>query len=205
MGFYQERVFPRVVNRMMNTQRIREIRGRVCAGLTGHVLEIGFGTGLNLPHMSPAVTALSAVDPMKNGRVLAKVRLAASRVPVDFVGLDGQTIPLEDESVDSALSTWTLCSVPDPVAAVREIRRVLRPGGRLQFVEHGRSPDPRVFAWQQRLNPIQRRLACGCTLDSDIPHIITSGGLSVDHLDTYYAKGEPKAQGWTFEGSARRP
>ena len=142
---------------------------------------------------------------MATGRLLACERLAASRVHVDYVGLDGQTIPLDDDSVDSALSTWTLCSIPDPVAAVREIRRVLRPGGRLHFVEHGRSPDPRVFAWQRRLNPVQRRVACGCTLDSDIPAIIERGGLSVDHVETYYVKGESKTQGWTFEGSASAP
>ena len=204
MGFYSERVFPRLLNRMMDTEQTREIRARVCSGLTGDVLEIGFGTGLNLPHLPPAITTLWAVDPMENGRILAADRLSASRVDVAFVGLDGQSIPLEDESMDSALSTWTLCSIPDPVAAVREIRRVLRPDGRLYFVEHGRSPDPRVLAWQHRLNPIQRRVACGCTLDSDIPAIIERGGLSIDHLDNYYAKGEPKTQGWTFEGSAQR-
>ena len=203
MGFYSERVFPRVINRLMDSKQTREIRARVCAGLTGEVLEIGFGTGLNLPHMPAAVTRLWAVDPMATGRVLAGDRLSASHVDVEFVGLDGQSIPLEDESVDAALSTWTLCSIPDPVAAVREIRRVLRPGGRLHFVEHGKSPDPRVLAWQPRLNPIQRRLACGCTLDSDIPAIITGGGLCVDRIDTYYSKGEPKTQGWTFEGHAR--
>jgi len=193
-----------VINRMMDTKQTREIRTRVCAGLTGEVLEIGFGTGLNLPHIPAAVTKLWAVDPMQNGRVLAGERLSASSIDVDFIGLDGQAIPLEDESVDSALSTWTLCSIPDPVAAVREIRRVLRPGGRLSFVEHGQSPDPRVLAWQRRLNPIQRRVACGCTLDSDIPTILGTGGMSIEAIETYYSKGEPKTQGWTFEGTALR-
>jgi ubiquinone/menaquinone biosynthesis C-methylase UbiE len=205
MGFYGDRVFPRVINRLMDNSQTRAIRTRVCAALTGDVVEIGFGTGLNLPHLPATVTGLRAVDPMARGRTLAGERLAASPVHVDFIGLDGQRIPLDDESVDSALSTWTLCSIPDPIAAVREIRRVLRPGGRLQFVEHGRSPDPRVLAWQRRLNPLQRRLACGCTLDSDIPAIVADGGLSIDRIDTYYAKGEPKTQGWTFEGSAHRP
>jgi ubiquinone/menaquinone biosynthesis C-methylase UbiE len=205
MGFYSERVFPRALNRMMDTQQTRTIRSRVCAALTGDVVEIGFGPGLNLPHLPSAVTALHAVDPMESGRALARERLAASPVDVEFVGLDGQKIPLDDESVDSALSTWTLCSIPDPVAAVREIRRVLRPGGLLRFVEHGRSPSARVFTWQRRLNPLQRRVAGGCTLDSDIAAIIVAGGLCIDHIDTYYAKGEPKTHGWTFEGSAHRP
>src|SRR4051794_34516484 len=109
MGFYSERIFPRALNRLMDNEQTREIRTRVCAGLTGDVLEIGFGTGLNLPHLPAPVSRLLAVDPMKNGRVLAGARLAASVVQVDFVGLDGQTIPLGDESVDSALSTWSLC------------------------------------------------------------------------------------------------
>ncbi|MEO6157836.1 MAG: class I SAM-dependent methyltransferase [Ilumatobacteraceae bacterium] len=182
----------------------RTIRSRVCAQLTGEVLEIGFGTGLNLPHLPSAVTVLRVVDPMTSGRALARQRLADSPVDVDFVGLDGQKIPLDNESVDSALSTWTLCSIPDPVAAVREIRRVLRPGGTLRFVEHGRSTDARVLNWQRRLNPLQRRIAGGCTLDSDIAAIIEDGGLRIDHIDTYYAKGEPKTHGWTFEGSATR-
>jgi ubiquinone/menaquinone biosynthesis C-methylase UbiE len=205
MGIYSDRVFPRVLNRVMDTKQTRETRARVCAGLTQDVVEIGFGTGLNLPHLPAAVMTIRAVDPMQNGRLLAGRRLAESRVPVDFVGLDGQDIELPDESVDSALCTWTLCSIPDPVAAVSELRRVLRPGGRLYFVEHGRSPDAKVFAWQVRLNPLQRRIACGCTLDSDIPAIITAGGLTIDHVSAYYTRGAPKTQGWTFEGSAHRP
>ena len=204
IGLYHDHVLPLALNRMMDTKQTRTIRSRVCAELSGDVVEIGFGTGLNLPHLPSAVTALKAVDPMKRGRALARERLVASPVDVEFVGLDGQRIPLDDDSVDSALSTWTLCSIPDPVAAVREIRRVLRPGGTLRFVEHGRSPNARVFTWQQRLNPVQRRVAGGCTLDSDIAAIIVAGGLCIDHIDTYYASGEPKTHGWTFEGSAHR-
>ena len=205
MGIYSERFFPWALNRMMDNEQTRKVRARVCAGLTGDIVEIGFGTGLNLPFLPSAVTVLRAVDPMQRGRALASKRLASSPVRVEFVGLDGQNIPLDDESVDSALSTWTLCSIPDPVAAVREIRRVLRPGGMLQFVEHGRSPDPRVLTWQRRLNPVQRRVGCGCTLDSDIAAVLEEGGLSVDQMDTYYLKGMPKTHGWMFEGSAHRP
>ncbi len=202
MGFYGERVFPRAMNRLMNTKQTRETRARVCAPLSGDIVEIGFGTGLNLPHLPPAVTVVLAVDPLELGRTLASERIAASPVSVEFVGLDGQLLPLADDSADAALSTWTLCSIPDPVAAVREINRVLRPGGTLHFVEHGCSPDPGVRKWQRRLNPIQRRIACGCNLDRDIPSILKDAGLSVDSLNTYYMKGSPKILGWTFEGVA---
>lgn len=202
MGFYGERVFPRAMNRLMNTKQTRETRARVCAPLSGDIVEIGFGTGLNLPHLPPAVTVVLAVDPLERGRTLASERIAASPVSVEFVGLDGQLLPLADDSADAVLSTWTLCSIPDPVAAVSEINRVLRPGGTLHFVEHGCSPDPGVRKWQRRLNPIQRRIACGCNLDRDIPSILKDAGLSVDSLNTYYMKGSPKILGWTFEGVA---
>ena len=202
MGFYADRVFPPIMNRVMNTKQTRRIRSRVCAPLSGDVIEIGFGTGLNLPHLPSTVVVLRAVDPLERGRVLASERIAMSAVRVEFVGLDGQALPLDD-SVDAALSTWTLCSILDPVAAVREIGRVLRPGGIFRFVEHGRSPDPQVLKWQRRLNPVQRRVACGCTLDRDIPSIIEEAGLQVGPMDTYYVKGDPKVFGWTFEGTAR--
>ena len=202
----RERVFLAVINRMMDTKETRRVRGEVCAGLHGRVVEIGFGTGLNLPHLPGTVEELQAVDPLDRGQVKAAKRLAACPVPVRFVGLDGQHLPLEDESVDNALSTWTLCSVPDPVAAVREIRRVLRPGGALHFAEHGIAPeaDPGVRTWQRRLNGIQGAMACGCSLTSDIPKIIEDGGLVIEAMSTYYAKGEPKTHGSMFQGIARR-
>ena len=202
MGFYGDKVFPQLMNAMMNTKQTRRVRAQVCAPLSGEVVEIGFGTGLNLPHLPAAVTRLKVVDPLSKGRELAAGRLAESPVQVDFVGLDGQRLPLEDDSVDAALSTWTLCSIPDPVAAVREIGRVLRPGGKLNFVEHGRSPDTKVYRWQVRMDPLQHRLACGCSLTCDIPAIIRDGGMDIETLDTHYAKGEPKSQGWTFQGVA---
>src|SRR3954447_2945909 len=135
MGIYSEHIFPRVMNAMMNTKESRRVRAEVCAPLAGDVVEIGFGTGLNLPHLGPAVRNLKAVDPRSKGRDIAAKRLAATSVPVEFVGLHGEHLPLEDESVDAALSTWTLCSIPDAPSAVRELVRVLRPGGKLHFVE----------------------------------------------------------------------
>ncbi len=203
MGFYGERVFPKIMNVVMNSKQTRRIRSEVCAPLAGEVVEIGFGSGLNLPHLPEAVVRLRAVDPMERGKVLAAKRIAATAVPVEFVGLDGQELSLQDNSVDAVLATWTLCSIPDAVAAVREVRRVLKPGGKFHFVEHGRAPDEKVRKWQNRLNGIQNRVACGCNLNRDIPALIESGGLTIERLDTYYAKGEPKTMGWTYQGIAR--
>jgi ubiquinone/menaquinone biosynthesis C-methylase UbiE len=202
VGFYRDRVFPRVMNRACNTAETRHLRDLVCAPLAGEVLEVGFGSGLNLPHLPPAVTRLLAVDPLQRGRELAADRLAATPVEVEFIGLDGQALPLEDASVDAALSTWTLCSIDDPVAAVAEIARVLRPGSTFHFVEHGRSPDHKVQVWQHRLNGVQRRVACGCNLNREIPAIIADGGMTVTSLETSYLRGDLKVLGWTFRGRA---
>jgi ubiquinone/menaquinone biosynthesis C-methylase UbiE len=202
MSFYGDRVLPHVINVVMNTKQTRLIRQRVCAGLAGDVVEIGFGTGHNLPFLPPAVHSLRAVEPAGLGVRLAKDRIAAASVPVQVVGLDGQALPLDDASADAVLCTWSLCTIPDPVAAVREMRRVLRPGGRLHFVEHGRSPDDGVRRWQDRLNGIQQRMAGGCNLNRDIPAILTAGGMRVTDLDTYYGKGEPKPYGYLYEGRA---
>ena len=203
MSFYGERVFPKVMNLVMNSAQTRRIRSEVCAPLAGEVIEIGFGTGLNLPHLPKAVVRVLAVDPMERGRELAAERLSATSVNVEFIGLDGQVLPLDDHSVDAALATWTLCSIPDAVTAVSEIRRVLKPGGRLHFVEHGRAPDENVRKWQNRLNGIQNRVACGCNLNRDIPALIESGGMTVESLSTFYSRGAPKSMGWTYQGVAR--
>ena len=139
----------------------------------------------------------------REARDLAAERLAASDVVVEFVGLDGQTLELEDDSVDSALSTWTLCTIPDATAAVREIGRVLRPGGSFHFAEHGRAPDANVQKWQDRLNGLQQRVACGCNMNRPITTIIEDGGMTITSLDTFYAKGAPKILGWTYQGTAQ--
>jgi len=203
VAFYRDRVFPRVMNVLCNTKETRRIRAKVCEPLVGEVLEIGFGTGLNLTHLPLSVTRLLAVDPLQRGRDLAGARLAESHAVVDFVGLDGQSLELEDGSVDAALSTWTLCTIPDARAAVREIRRVLRSGGTFHFAEHGMAPDNNVQKWQDRLNGVQQRVACGCNLNRDIPAIIEDGGLTITSLDTFYAQGDPKIVGWTYQGTAQ--
>ncbi|MCW2586596.1 MAG: methylase [Frankiales bacterium] len=203
MGFYGKQVFPRVLNVVLNTRQTRTIRARVCAGLAGDVVEIGFGTGHNLPFLPAAVTRLRVVEPSGLGVRLARDRIAAAPFPVEVAGLDGQDLPFEDGSTDQVLCTWSLCSIPDAVRAVREARRVLRPGGTFHFVEHGRAPDAAVRAWQDRLDPLQQRLACGCHLNREITAILEAGGLRIERLDRYYGAGEPKAFGALYEGVAR--
>ncbi len=154
MGFYDEHVLPRIINLAMNTKQTREIRSRVCAGLSGEVVEIGFGTGHNLPYLATSVTHLCAVEPSAVGVALAAGRIATSPAPVEIVGLDGQQLPLSDDSADAVLCTWSLCTIPDPTAAVLEMRRVLRPGGRLHFAEHGVAPDEKV---RRVAGPSERR------------------------------------------------
>jgi ubiquinone/menaquinone biosynthesis C-methylase UbiE len=178
-------------------------RARVCGGLGGEVLEVGFGSGRNVPHYPADVTRVRAVDPATVGRELAAPRVAASAVPVEYVGLDGEELPVDDESVDHVLTTWTLCTIPDVERALAEMRRVLRPGGSLHFVEHGRAPDPRIARWQDRLTPIQRRVFGGCHLNRAIDHLIEGAGLRMADLDTYFARG-PKPFGYMFEGVATK-
>ena len=202
MGFYGDRVLPHVINVVMNTKQTRAMRERVCADLKGQVLEIGFGTGHNLPYLPAGVTRLLAVEPSGRSVELARERIAASPIEVEVVGLDGQRLPVEDESIDAVLCTWSLCTIPDGIAAVREARRVLRPGGRFHFIEHGAAPDTKVRRWQDRLNPLQNRIGGGCNLNRDIAGIIEAGGLSITKLDRYYNAGEPKAFGAMYEGIA---
>lgn len=202
MGWYERWLVPRIINKALDTKPARETRARVVSGLSGDVLEIGFGSGLNLPHLPDTVTSLRGVDPSGEAAKLAARRIAAATVDVELIGLDGQNLPLPDNSVDAVLSTWTLCTIPDAVAAVREVRRVLRPGGTLHFVEHGRADDAGVLKWQNRLNGFQQRIAGGCNLNRDISAIITDGGMTISKLERYWAPAEPKPFGSMYEGIA---
>lgn len=203
MGLYEDRVLPHIINVVMNTKVTRATRSRVCADLQGDVVEIGFGTGHNLPFIPDTVTRLRAVEPSAKSVRLAQQRIAEAKVPVEIVGLDGQRLPLEDDSADAVLTTWTLCTIPDPSTALKEMARVLRPGGRLHFAEHGRGQEEGVRRWQDRINPIQQRLAGGCNLNRDIPSLIEGAGFTIESLDRYYAPGEPKIFGSMYEGTAK--
>lgn len=203
VGIYEDRVLPRVIDLALGGRDLDQVRARVTAGLSGEVVEIGFGSGRNVPHYPASVTRVRAVDPATVGRRLAAGRVADSDVPVEYVGLDGQALPVEDASVDHVLSTWTLCTIPDVGRALAEIVRVLRPGGALHFVEHGLAPDPRVARWQRRLTPIQRRIAGGCHLDRPIDALITSAGLTMTRLEHSWMRA-PKLMGYLYEGVATR-
>ena len=204
MRLYEDQVLPRITDRLLGSHEIEEIRGRVAAPLAGEVLEVGFGSGRNVPHYGAEVTHVRAVDPAVVGRKLAEPRVRARGLPVEYVGLDGQHLALPDACVDHVIATWTLCSIPDAGKAVAEIRRVLRPGGSFHFVEHGHAPEPGVARWQARLNPIQRRLFGGCHLDRDIEALVRAGGLELTRLDKYYLAG-PKPFSYMYEGAATRP
>jgi ubiquinone/menaquinone biosynthesis C-methylase UbiE len=187
----------------MSRREFTPIRARVAAELDGEVLEIGFGSGLNVPHYPQAITRVRAVDPATVGRKLAAKMVANCPVPVEYVGLDGQELPLESASVDHVLTTWTLCTIPDVARALGEIARVLRPGGRFHFVEHGRSPEVKVARWQDRLTPLQRRFAGGCHLNRPIDQLVAHSGLELSQMSNYYAKG-PRPFGYMFEGVATK-
>jgi ubiquinone/menaquinone biosynthesis C-methylase UbiE len=203
MGWWSREAVPRVINKMMDTPADREIRARVCAPLAGDVLELGFGSGLNLPHMPATVTSLAVVEPSEVGRRLATARIEAATVPVKFAGLDGQRLDVDDDSVDAVLTTWTLCTIPDAGAALREVRRVLRPGGAVHFAEHGLAEKASTVKWQKRLEPMQRRMAGGCHLTREIDKLFTDAGFTIERLDRYDAPKVPKPCAAMYEGVAR--
>jgi ubiquinone/menaquinone biosynthesis C-methylase UbiE len=205
MGMYGEQVLPRIINVACNLKESVPQRRRVCAGLTGEVLEIGFGSGLNVPFYPAAVTEVAAVEPSDVAWKLASKRLGATTIPVNRAGLDGQSLPFPDDRFDTALSTWTMCTIPDIGAALRELRRVLKPGGRLHFVEHGLAPDEGVRRWQHRLDPLQQRLFGGCHLNRPTAELLTGAGFEISELDVYYEKGAPKVVGAHTLGVAQSP
>jgi ubiquinone/menaquinone biosynthesis C-methylase UbiE len=200
MAVWREHLFPRIVDKACARREFAEPRRRTLAGLAGDVVEIGFGSGHNLAHYPAAVDRILAVEPSAVARRLAEPRVADRGITVEFVGLDGEEVPLPDDCADAAVS-FTLCTIPDVTGALGELARVLRPGGRLHFLEHGLSPDPKVAAWQHRLTPLQRRVCGGCHFDRPIDELITQAGFRIVTLENYYLAG-PKTPSYLYQGVA---
>lgn len=202
MDFWRERVLPRVTHFALGKEALVRWRRRAVAGARGRVLEIGIGSGLNLDVYGPEVESVVGIDPSPGMLRLAGPRVAAAPFPVELVRGTAERLPLADASIDTAVSTWTLCSIPDPVAALREARRVLRPGGRLLFVEHGLAPDPEVASWQRRLTRPWSLLTGGCHLDRPIDALLAEGGFDPEEIAREYARG-PRFLSFFYTGRAR--
>jgi ubiquinone/menaquinone biosynthesis C-methylase UbiE len=191
------------MDRVLDTPTVNARRAKVCQGLHGRVLEIGFGTGLNLRHYPAEVSEILVVEPSESAMRLAQPREAAASAPVERIGRDGARLALPDGSVDCVLSTYTLCTIPAVDAALREVHRVLKPDGVLHFLEHGRAPTESVRRWQRRLHPVHSRIAGGCHLDRPIDNLITHAGLMISELETGYGDG-PRPFSYLYRGLALR-
>jgi len=201
MGLYRCFILPKLIDLAMKDKAATARRSVLVPMATGSVLEIGIGSGLNLPFYSPSVTRLHGVDP--SAELLSMVRKKIGRVSfaVDLTCQSAEQLPVDSGSIDTVVATWVLCSIPNPVVALREMKRALKPGGRLLFVEHGLSPDAKVQGWQRRINPIWTRFAGGCNLNRKIDELIRSAGFSIAQLQTTYLPG-PRPMTYTYEGSA---
>ena len=201
MGLYRRFVLPRLINLAMKDKAAEARRLELIPRATGAVLEVGIGSGLNLPFYSSAVTHVHGIDPSPELLSMARGKIENLSYTVELVCQSAEQLPLDSGSMDTVVTTWTLCSIPDPGMALREMKRVLRPGGILLFVEHGASPDPRVAAWQRRINPIWRRVAGGCNLNRKIDELIKTAGFNIAQLQTTYLPG-PRPMTYTYEGCA---
>ena len=202
MSWYEDHVLPHMIDLACASKYNRKQREKVVPQAQGEVLEIGFGSGLNLPHYDPdQVSKIWALEPSEGMRRKASKQVAASDIDLEFIDLPGEEIPLPDESVDTVLMTYTLCTIPDAVAALQGMRRVLRPGGHLLFCEHGVAPDVGVARWQDRLNPAWCRVAGGCNMNRDIPALLRAGGFDITSDERMYIPG-PKILCFNYWGAA---
>jgi len=204
MGFYTLHVFPWLCDRGMDRPHVERYRREVLAQVSGDVLEIGAGTGLNLRHYPPGVEKITTVDPSEGMSRRLQKRIRESGTPVERHLLRAEELPFEDDRFDCVVSTWTLCSIPDVERAVREARRVLAPGGRFVFFEHGLSPDPKVQKWQRRLDRLQRAFAEGCRLDLDVAAVLAKCGFASVEMDGFYMEKTPRTHGYMYRGVATK-
>ena len=204
MGFYSRVVFPFACDRLMSRGALEEARSELLSGTTGEVLEIGFGTGLNLPHYPSSVRRITAVEINPGMAHMARRRIEHHSIPVDIRLMDGEELPLKDDSFDSVVSTWTLCSIRNVERALEEIHRVVKPDGHLHFIEHGLSDDPRIQRWQNRITPLQRFIAEGCHLNRNIKTLIEGQNFEITELKQYYMDEAPRTHGYTYQGLAQK-
>ena len=203
MSFYERVVLPRFLNCACGTKPIMKQREKVVPRAEGTVLEIGIGTGLNLPYYDPAkIERVIGLDPSEDAWRMAGDKAKDLPFDVEFIGLPGEEIPLDENSVDTVLVTYSLCTIPDPVAALKGMARVLRPGGQLVFCEHGEAPDEGVRRWQARVNPLWSKLAGGCNLNRPIPSLLGQGGFELAGLEQMYLPSTPRIAGYNYWGSA---
>jgi ubiquinone/menaquinone biosynthesis C-methylase UbiE len=204
VGFYSSLVFPRLCDLLLNRPLVAQQRQELLAHAHGQILEIGFGTGLNLPHYPAHVGKITTVDPNRGMHRLAQQRVKQSRVEVDQRLLSGEQLPFEESQFDCAVSTFSLCSIADVGRALSEVFRVLKPGGKLLFLEHGLSPEPKVQKWQRRLNWLERRLADGCHLDRDFKSMMETQPFSSVDVVEFYMEAMPKTHGYIYRGLATK-
>ncbi|NWN90616.1 class I SAM-dependent methyltransferase [Marinobacter adhaerens] len=205
MRIYQERVLPHIIDRACSVGQVMKLRRQLVPRARGRVLEVGMGSGINLALYNPeAVELVYGLEPSEGMRRKAQHNLSYSPVPVEWLGLPGETIPLEDESVDTVLLTFTLCTIPDWHTALEEMKRVLKPGGELLFLEHGESPDNTVRKWQNRINPGWKKIAGGCNLNRNIASLISQAGFELETLETFYMPRAPRIAGYIYTGVARK-
>ncbi|HYV56817.1 MAG TPA: class I SAM-dependent methyltransferase [Candidatus Nitrosopolaris sp.] len=203
MGIYAKYVLPHIIDIVMRNKDATRLRASWIPKARGRVLELGVGSGLNLSFYTPDVTRIFAVDPSRELQSMARERAAKTHLEVEFLTQSAEEpLPLEARSIDTVVTTWTLCSIPHAVAALRQARRVLKPEGRLIFVEHGRAPDPGVVAWQDRITPLWRYIGGGCHLNRGIEHIIGQAGFRIAQLETGYLPG-PRPMTFTYQGYAQ--
>ena len=205
MGLYHHHIFPRFMDWVMAGEEFRHLRAGLLAQVHGEALELGIGTGLNLPHYPKTIAGLHAVDPANLLPKIVTERSTSQPFPICIQHISAESLPYDDGSFDVVVSTWTLCTIPDPVKALQEVGRVLKPDGVFLFLEHGRSEDKSVAAWQDRLNPIQNIIGCGCNLNRKIDQLIEQASLKITTLDRFQMQSVPKLGGEMFRGAAIRP